>query len=158
MSFLRTVFAAIVLLPLALPASAQVTTLEQQLSIWDGLIVRGGGNPASLAASATSFVPQYGNWCGMQPTAPNALPIDCVDAACRDHDLSLGYSSSNPTLAQVVQADRQFIGALAFTQAVTPYGELFRNAAIEVMEAKTTFEQANRVSLVTPCSDCSPLQ
>jgi hypothetical protein len=142
---------------LASQAPAQVSTLEQQMAVWDGLLTAARGNPASLAAKVEAFVPQYGNWCGMQATAPNAPAIDFVDAACRAHDLSPGYSSAKPTLSQVVQADRQFIGTLALTQASTPYGELFRNAAIEVFEAKTTYEQANRVSLFTPCSDCPPV-
>jgi len=134
--------------------SAQVTTLERQLAIYDQLFQAAGSNPAALASNIGALVPQYGNWCGVGVTAPGTPAIDCVDAACREHDLSPGYSLSKPTLEQVAQADRQFIAALSFTQASTPYGELFRVAAIPVFESKTTYEQANRVSLITSCSNC----
>ncbi|WP_243358935.1 hypothetical protein [Fundidesulfovibrio terrae] len=142
---------------LALSASAahaQVTTLEQQEAIWDQLLTAVKADPSSLVADIKSFVPQYGNYCGLQATAAGAIPIDCVDGACFQHDASPGYSSSNPTLAQVVAADQQFIANLSFTQASTPYGELYRNAAIQLFEAKTTYEQANSVTLITPCADC----
>lgn len=134
--------------------SAQVTTLEQQLAIYDNLFQATGSNPAALVSNIGALVPQYGNWCGVGVTAPGTPAIDCVDAACREHDLSPGYSLSKPTLEQVAQADRQFIAALSFTQASTPYGELFRSAAIPLFESKTTYEQANRVSLITPCANC----
>ena len=150
-------FALSWLFSVAVPASAQVTTLEQQLAIYDELFQTTGSDPAALVANIATLVPQYGNWCGIAPTPVGTPAIDCVDAACRDHDLSPGYSLSKPTLEQVAQADRQFIAALTFTQASTPYGELFRNAAIPLFESKTTYEQANRTSLVTGCSDCLPL-
>lgn len=134
--------------------NAQVTTLEQQLSIWDGIIQAFQTDPASVAAEVRDLVPQYGYWCGLQAPPAGLAVFDCVDAACLAHDLSAGYSSAAPTLEQVVQADRAFIGSLATTQASTPYGELFRNVAVEIFEAKTTYEQANRTTVITGCSDC----
>jgi hypothetical protein len=133
---------------------AQVTTLAQQEAIWDSLLTSAKSDSSTLVANIKSFVPQYGNYCGLQTAAAGALPIDCVDGACFQHDTSPGYSLATPTLAQVVQADRQFIANLSFTQASTPYGELYRNVAIQVFDAKTTYEQANSVTLVTPCKDC----
>ncbi|MFP5221331.1 MAG: hypothetical protein ACLGSA_03485 [Acidobacteriota bacterium] len=136
------------------PANAQVTTLEQQLAIYDQLFQAAGSDPAALVSNIAALVPQYGNWCGLAPTPAGTPAIDCVDAACREHDLSPGYSLSRPTLEQVAQADRQFIASLSFSQASTPYGELFRSAAIPLFESKTTYEQANRVSLIRPCANC----
>lgn len=153
---MKTILAALVLswLFAAVPADAQVTTLEQQLAIYDNLFQTAGSDPAALIANAAALVPQYGNWCGIAPTPAGTPAIDCLDAACREHDLSPGYSLAKPTLEQVAQADRQFIATLRFTQASTPYGELFRAAAIPLFESKTTYEHANRVSLVTPCQNC----
>ena len=150
-----TIRCAFILLVLLAPgvSFAQVTTLAQQEAIWDALLTSAKSDPSSLVANAKSLVPQYGNYCGLQ-TASGALAIDCVDGSCFQHDISPGYSSANPTLAQVVQADRQFIANLAFTQASTPYGELYRNVAIQVFEAKTTYEQANQTTVITPCADC----
>jgi len=133
---------------------AQVTTLAQQEAIWDAVLTSAESDSSSLIANAKSLVPQYGNFCGLQTAALGAISIDCVDGACFQHDTSPGYSLANPTLAQVVQADRQFIGTLTFSLASTPYGELYRNVAIQVFEAKTTYEQANQTSLITPCADC----
>ncbi|GFK93352.1 hypothetical protein NNJEOMEG_01184 [Fundidesulfovibrio magnetotacticus] len=141
----------------ALPASAQVTTLAQQEAVWNQLIQATGSDPAQIASKALDFVPQYGNWCGTQTTAASAVPIDCVDQACKEHDLSVAYSSAKATQAQIVQADRAFIGALTFSQASTPYGELYRTLAVDLFEWKTTFEQANNVSLVVNCTDCKTL-
>ncbi len=154
---MNTIRAAVVLsllLALAPPAAAQVTTLEQQLAVWDNLIQAAQTDPASITSNLTSFLPTYGNYCGLQDTPAGATPFDCVDAACQAHDLSVGYSTSTPSLEQVAQADRQLIGSLTVTQAITPYGELYRNVAITVFEAKTTYEQANRTTVFTGCSDC----
>lgn len=142
------------LLALAAPAKAQVTTLAQQEAIWDQLLTGAKSDPSSIVANIKAFVPQYGYWCGLQATPAGSPVIDCLDGSCFQHDTSPGYSSPVPTLAQVVAADRQFIANLSFTQASTPYGELYRKVAIQVFEAKTTFEQANSETLVTPCADC----
>ena len=150
-------FFSLLLALLAVPAWAQVTTLAQQGAIWDSLLTSAQSNPASLIANAKLLVPQYGNYCGLQASAPGAIPIDCVDGSCFQHDTSPGYSLAKPTLSQVVQADQQLIANLAFTHASTSYGELYRNVAIQIFEAKTAFEQANQTSLITPCSDCLPL-
>lgn len=148
-------FASSLLVLSALPSLAQVTTLAQQEAIWTQMLQNTSITGAASGTSGLlSLIPQYGNWCGTQDTPAGSVPIDCVDAACREHDLSVAYSSTSATLAQIVQADRAFIGALSFSNASTPYGELYRGLAVDLFEWKTTFEQANDVSLVAPCSDC----
>ncbi|MBI4804499.1 MAG: hypothetical protein HY795_04620 [Desulfovibrio sp.] len=144
------------LVALGLPSYclAQTSALADRQAIYSAMSSSTQTSSVSTVDSLKSLVPQYGNWCGFQTTSSNAAPIDCLDAACMEHDLSPGYSTSNPTLAQVVQADRQFIGNLTFSQASTPSGELYRNMAIQIFEAKTTYEQANSTTLVTPCKDC----
>lgn len=154
----KFILACLLAVLLAGVSSAQVTTLDQQISIWDGLIQTVKADPSSLAANLKAFVPQYGNYCGLQSTPAGALPIDCVDGACAQHDNSTAYSSSSATLAQIGQADQQFVANLSQVVGSTPYGELYRNVAIDVFQAKITYEQANDVSLVAPCSDCPPLQ
>ncbi|WP_243368219.1 hypothetical protein [Fundidesulfovibrio soli] len=134
--------------------SGPVLTLEQQVAIWDPVLqdVQSGKTPT--AAQIISLVPQYGNWCGLQPTAAGTIPVDCLDGACMQHDLSPGYSLKNPTLEQVVAADRNFIWQLSNIHASTPYGELFRIEAIDLFTSKTNYEQANSTTLITGCSDC----
>jgi len=155
MNATRSLLLASMALVLAvLPARAQVTTLEQQEAIWSQVLA--SGTPSGTSG-LLSLVPQYGNYCGTQTTAAGSVPIDCVDAACMEHDLSTAYSSSTATLAQIAQADRAFIGALTFTHASTAYGELYRTLAVDLFEWKTTYEQANAVSLVVPCTDCQTL-
>ena len=139
-------------------AAGPVTTLEQQLDIWSAVIPQVEKNPATALASLPSLIPQYGNWCGLGTTAFNAPAVDDVDCACRSHDQSPGYSSPLPTLEQVVRADRQFVADLSQAAASTPYGELYREGAIQVMEAKTTYEQANQTILLGGCSDCRNIQ
>lgn len=161
-SIIAALFTAAVLLPAtgsraqtgSSSASGPVLTLEQQFSIWDSVLqsVQSGKTPT--AAQITSLVPQYGNWCGLQPTAAGAIPVDCLDGACMQHDLSLGYSLATPTLEQVVAADRNFIWQLSNIHASTPYGELYRIEAIDLFTSKTTYEQANSTTLITGCSDC----
>ena len=156
MSILRTTLSSAVL-ALALSASlahAQVTTLAQQEAIWDQLLTAAKADPSTLIANVRSLVPQYGNYCGLQTAAPGALPIDCVDGACFQHDASPAYSTPNPTLAQIGQADQQFIANLSQVTGSTPYGELYRNAAMQLFQVKITYEQANDVSLIAPCADC----
>lgn len=135
-------------------AAQPVTTLDQQQAIWDAVFAQIAEEPSSLSQNLRQIVPQYGYWCGMQATDPAAVPIDCVDAACREHDLSPGYSLQSPSLEQIRQADQTFIAELLFTTASTPYGELYRIEAIDLFTQKVTYEQANHVSLVVPCSDC----
>jgi len=135
-----------------------VTTLEQQVAIWNDVVPLVEKNPASLAVNLSGLVPQYGNWCGLQATAANAFPIDGVDNACRSHDLSPGYSAKLPTLEQVVQADRQFVADLSLAVPSTPYGDMYKEGAIQVMQAKTTYEQANRTTVLSGCADCDKTQ
>ncbi|MFZ5427392.1 MAG: hypothetical protein ACOZEN_10470 [Thermodesulfobacteriota bacterium] len=156
MNTIRAVIILSLLLSSASPAAAQVTTLEQQIAIWDGLIQAARTDPAAVTSNLFSFLPSYGNYCGLQTTPAGANPFDCVDAACQAHDLSAAYTTPAPALEQVAQADRRFIGSLTVTQAATPYGELYRNLAIQLFETKTTYEQANRTTVYTGCSDCDP--
>jgi hypothetical protein len=144
------------LLAVWMPARAAdpVTTLDQQLAIWDAVFAQIEKDPSSLARSLPQIVPQYGYWCGLQSTDPTAAPIDCVDGACREHDLSPGYSLASPTLAQIGQADQQFIANLYFATPSTPYGALYQFEAIQIFEEKITYEQANKISLIAPCQDC----
>jgi len=135
-------------------AFAQTSALADRQAIYNSISSPTQSSSLSTVDSLKALVPQYGNWCGYQTTSSGAAPIDCLDAACMEHDLSPGYSASSPTLAQVVQADRQFIGTLSFSLASTPAGELYRNMAIQIFEAKTAYEQANQTTLVTPCKDC----
>lgn len=138
--------------------SPPVTSLDQQISIWDSLIQTFQSGGTISAAQLRSAVPQYGNYCGLQSTSAGAIPVDCLDAACMQHDLSAGYSASNPTLSQVVAADRAFIWALENVRATTAYGELYRIEAIDLFTTKTDYEQANDTTLVTNCADCKPAQ
>ena len=141
-------------------AGGPVTTLDQQLAIWNQVIAQVQNNPASLPNDLAQLVPQYGQYCGLQQTPPGALPIDCLDLACMEHDLSPAYSLPDPTIEQIGQADQHLIADLYLVQPTTPYGQLYKQGAIELFQAKITYEQANKVSLITNCSDClepSPL-
>jgi len=159
MNAIRIALAIVLLSATVCPAqtgssSSPVLTLEQQFSIWDGVLQSVQSGKTLTAAQITSAVPQYGNWCGLQSTPAGAIPVDCLDAACMQHDLSPGYSLANPSLEQVVAADRNFLWQLYSTRASTAYGELYRVEALDVFTSKTTYEQANDTTLITGCADC----
>lgn len=135
-------------------AAGPVTTLDQQVAIWNEVIPQVEKNPATLVTNLPGLVPEYGNWCGLQATPAGAVPIDGVDAACEAHDLSPGYTAKTPTLEQVVQADTQLVSNLSRAVPSTPYGELYKEGAIQVFQAKTTYEQANQTLLLKDCADC----
>lgn len=144
--------------PMAALATGPVTTLDQQLEIWNEIIPKVEKDPSTLAASLPSLIPQYGNWCGLGTTVITALPVDGVDCACLAHDLSPGYTSPLPTLEQVVQADQKFVADLSLAVPSTPYGALYKEVAIQVIEAKSTYEQANQTLLLSGCADCLKTQ
>jgi len=76
----------------------------------------------------------YGNWCGATNTKPiYVMPIDAVDAACKVHDLCIGNNDHK------CSCDADFLANIAEAKAISPRGENYKIAAIEVISKKPCY-------------------